>query len=222
MAIYIPGIAGELFGSIGNITFSKVKSGFNIAKAKPRPAKGFKPKRILKNSAMSQFVYLWKTVLIAADKADWNTAAAAFAQSRHGVAYTISGFNLFCGFNSLYKLVFGTYLAAPTIFTGRGAIWGTECQWDAATHKVEIEIEPGVTANEYVLLWYTNPSTYGATYKRRVWDYFLIFNHLDVGFIDLEALYNAQDGSMFFRWVTIDIRGTLGFASSSKFDYVYS
>lgn len=222
MAIYIPGIAGELFGSVGNVTFSKVISGFNIAKAKPRPAKGFKPKRILKNAAMSQFVYLWKTVLIAADKADWDTAAAAFAQSRHGVAYTISGFNLFCGFNSLYKLVFGSYLATPTIFTGRCANLDLLFAWDGATHKVEIDIVDPLTANEFTLFYYTNPSTYGASYRRRVFDYFLIFNNLTAFPLDLEALYNLQDGALFFRWVTIDQRGSLSFDAAYKFDYVYS
>jgi len=222
LAIYIPGIAGELFGSIGNVTFSKVASGFNIAKAKPRPSKGFKPKRIVKNSAMSQFISLWKVVLSPADKADWDTAAAAFVQSRHGVPYDISGINLFCGFNSLYKLVFGTYLQAPTIFTGRGSMWDLTPAWDGAAHKVEVAIEPGQAATEYILLWYTNPSAPGASYRRRIWDYFLIFNNLEPSPVDLEALYNDLDGTLFFRHLTIDSRGTLGNEYLQKYSYVYS
>lgn len=221
MAIYIPGIAGEIFGSIGNVTFSKVKSGFNILKKKPRPSLSLSIPRNTKKTVFSQLVHHWKTVLTNGDKQDWQDQADNFVQDRHGEAYDVTGFNVYCGFNALYFDAFSSIVNAPTIFAGRIGNETLLFDWNAGTHKMTIDVLVGLDADHILYVWWTDAQRPGATYQYTTFPNHENYNRADAFPLDLNAEYRAMDGTIFLRWLLIDVRGSYSFGARAYYNYTY-
>lgn len=221
-AMVIPGIAGEFYGSVGNVTFSKVKSGFNIAKKKPYPFKTKTAKRRKIRDNVAQADHNWIAVLTEGNKTDWEDAAANFAQTRHGVAYSISGHNLYVGHFIYMVLAEQTPIAAPTIFTGRAANIGATFSWNGATHKVTLTLDRVPTGNEFIIIFFTDADRPDATYRRIPYRTRTFSAEAGGDTFDLDAEYRAQDGTLHIRWLLLDKRGSFSSANVEHYSYTYS
>lgn len=221
MAIYLPGIAGEIFGSIGGVTFSKVGSGFNVIKKKALPFRTSTPARLAVRTFFSRAIDAWKNTLTSGNKDDWNDAAANFVQTRHGVAYSISGQNLHAAHYNLMSLAGLTPIAAPTLFGGRLTNPTITPAWDAVAHKVELTWDPNPTANEKILMWWTNADRPDSFYRRIKYRNFAVITNATGEPFALDAEYRAQDGTLHMHWIMIDVRGAMSTPGEDFFSFIF-
>jgi len=222
MAMVIPGVAGEFYGSVGMLTFSKVKSGFNVVKKKPQASRKYTESRAQVRKYMSWAIDAWRTFLTPAEKADWDDAASNFSQSRHGVAYAISGHNLWCAYNVLGYLSAASLQPAPTIFTGRMTVRDLRPEWNAVTHKLKINPLLGLANHEWLLVWFSNADYPGATYRKILLRNFIAYDWNTVFPQDINAQYRAADGTIHFRFIAFDDRGSMSSAATHSESYTYS
>jgi len=155
MAMFIPTL-GDIYGSIGGITFSTSGSGLKTIRRKSQPTIRRSAGANESKGIFSQCVYRWNAELDDADRTDWNSAAALFYQERHGEAYTISGFNAFCGFHSYYKRFEDTWLDAPTVFAGRCGNTLPDWTWTRATKTWTVQPSHLSSSNEIFYFWYSD------------------------------------------------------------------
>ena len=220
MVEYGGGIAA-FWGSIGGTTFSRAGS-MNIAKRRAYPRNRLIPARQITRGYFSRCIERWKVNLSNQDRIDWQDAAANFSQSRHGIAYTITGMNLFIAFNTLHLFVTDDFLDAPLIFTGRLAQRTVTYAWNAATHKVRINFTPALEASEILLLWWTNADRKFATYRK------IAYRHdafLDNGAglpFDIDAQYRTADGTLHFHFIVLDYRGAISSGWDTYYQYTYA
>jgi len=217
---YGGGIAA-FWGSIGGTTFSRGGS-FNIAKRRAYPRNRLILERQTNKGYFSLCIERWKNTLTNADRIDWQDAASNFSQSRHGIAYTISGMNLFIGVNTLKLLIDNTFLNAPTIFTGRLAQRTVTYAWDAATHKVEINFSPALAATEKLFYWATNGDRKYATYKKIAYRNSGILTSVTGLPYDIDASYRGADGTIHFHFIVLDTRGAISSAWQTYYQYTYA
>jgi len=89
-----------IVGSVGGTTHSKNRYGFYI-KNKPIPTNPNSPAQADQRAWMMQCVAGWKGTLTAAMAASWEHAGDLHKRSKYGQGFSLSGFNLFCGVNTL-------------------------------------------------------------------------------------------------------------------------
>ena len=222
MAMVIPGVAGEFFGSVGMLTFSKVASGFNIVKKKAQPSGRQTKKRMAVRRYMSWAINRWITVLTDANKDDWDDAAANFVQTRHGVAYDISGHNLWCAVYVLHLLAEESPPSAPTIFAGRMGIVDVNPSWNAVTHKVQINWGAALPANEGLLIWNTNADRSNSTYRRINYRNFQYLPPATAAPVDLEAQYRGASGTLHLKWISMHRLGSMSSLATESYDYTWA
>ena len=214
------GIAA-FWGSIGGVTFSRAGS-MNIAKRRAYPRNRLILKRQIKRGRFSLCIHHWKNNIDNNDRDDWADAAANFSQSRHGIAYTISGMNLFIAVNTLHLQFNNTLLDAPTIFTGRLAQRAVTYTWNAVTHKVKINFTPALEANEYLLAWWTNADRKFATYRKISYRHSEILDSAEGLPYDIDTEYRSQDGTLHFHFIVWDVRGAVSSAWQTYYQYTWA
>lgn len=220
MVEYGGGIAA-FHGSIGGTTFSKAGS-MNIAKRRAYPRNRLIIERQVNRSRFSQCIFRWKNTLTNQQRDNWADAATSFSQSRHGVAYTITGMNLFTAVNTLLINIGYNFLDDPETYAGRLGIRTIIHGWNAITHKATIDFEPALEANEKLLVWSTNADRKFATYRKlpyRNKHIIVVETELPV---DMDAQYRAADGTIHYHFIVLDILGAMSSPFKSYYQYTYS
>jgi len=220
MVIFGGGVS-EIFGSIGGITFSRAQ-GMSVVKRKASPRKRLNFDRSMNQSYLSAAVWRWKTILTAGNITDWNDAAANFSQTRHGVAYDISGLNLYTAVYTLCQIASETCPNAPTIFTGRPLGPSYTPSWDAGVHKVKITMTGAMPANQFLLFWNTNADRPNSTNRKIPYRNYQDIEAADGASFHLNASYRSANGTIFWHYIVLDIRGAMSSYSRSFYSYVYS
>lgn len=206
----------DAWGSIGGVTFGKAQ-GMNIAKRKPVPRKRVIPKRVKRWCRFSEAIYTWKTTLTAGNKQDWIDAAALFVQSRHGIAYEISGLNLYVAHRTLMEDAGQAPIAAPTVFTGRLATPAVTWAWNPGVAKLRGSYgAPGV--GNSVLFWNSDGTRPGATVKKIPLPNFQVVAG-GLGTVDLVAVYTPSPGTCFIHWIAVDHAGSLSTCADTYESY---
>lgn len=209
-------------GSIGGITYSKVAAGFDIAKIKMKPNRRTSTLSVRTKSTLSILVQHWKLELSQSDRDDWVDAAALYQQSKGGVEYDISGYNLFIAFNSLNYLYRDSILNSPTIFVGRINTPTMEFSWNDVTKKVRFDPDPDNGAFNYLITWCTNAVHPGMTYRKIRYRHQQLFNPQISYPQDLDADTRGEDGVIWVRWRQLDRRGGISSEGIATVPYVYS
>jgi len=211
----------DMVGSIGGTTFSRAQ-GMSIAKRRATPRNRINFDRSQNQSYLSAAVWRWKTILTSGNITDWNDAAANFAQTRHGVAYEISGLNLYTAVYSLCQIASETCPNAPTIFTGRPLGPSYTPSWNAVTHKVKITMATAMSANQFLLFWNTNADRPNSTNRKIPYRNYQDIEAGDGAAFDLEGQYRSANGTIFWHYIVLDIRGAMSSYSRSYYSYTYS
>jgi len=222
MAMLITGVAGELFGSIGAVTFSKVSSGQSVAKIKACPCNRLTERRTLRRSLQSQAIYNWSNVLSQANRDDWCDAADHFVQTRHGYSYKINGYNLYCAYYSMCYDIEEAPLSAPMVFSGRRPIPVVTPSWDAANHRIKCTTPATGNGDHYIIWRWSNADSYGKITQRmpyRHFDYDCTFNAVTRPLI---AEYRGQNGTIYLQYNAFDLRGSYSSSGWMYLPYVYS
>ncbi|MGB6872677.1 MAG: hypothetical protein WBE46_00805, partial [Dehalococcoidia bacterium] len=209
------------YGSVGMLCFSRCKAGFQIVKKKPQPSRLFSPKRAQVRKYMSWAIESWRIFLTPAEKADWEDAAANFAQTRHGVAYSITGHNLWVAYNVLGYLSGAALQPAPTVFAGRMAIRDLQPSWNAVTHKLQIDPLLALNNREWLLVWWSNADHPTATYRKILLRNFAAYDWNQAFPVDLDAQYRAADGTIHLKWATLNELGTISTTVTGSESYPY-
>lgn len=220
MVVYGGGIAA-FFGSIGGTTFSRAGS-MHIAKLRAYPRNRLIIDRQLNRSRFSQCIFRWKNILTNQNRLDWEDAAANFSQSRHGIAYTITGMNLFTAVNTLMIYIGYDFLDAPTMFFGRLGIKTVIHGWNAVTHKATIDFEPALDTYERLLVWFTNADRKYATYRKISYRNMSIIVPETELPVDMDAQYRTADGTIHYHFIVLDLRGAMSSPFISYNQYIYS
>ena len=222
MAMLITGVAGELFGSIGAVTFSKTASGLHVAKSKACPYNVLTPRRTTARTLQSQAVYNWSNLLSQANRDDWADAAYHFVQTRHGIAYTIFGYNLYCAYFSMCHQVEETALLAPTVFSGRQPIPVVTPIWDSFNHRISCTTPATGNGNHYIIWRWTNADGYGKSTQRMPYRHFDYDCTVNAVIRPLVAEYRGQNGTIYLQYNAFDLRGSYSSSGWMYLPYVYS
>jgi len=209
-------------GSIGGITFSRVQSGFTVLKKKMKPSIRKSLQSVKVKSTMSILVNHWKVELTSEDRDDWNDAAAQYEQSKGGVSYSISGYNLFVGFNSVNYLYRDTILDAPTIFSGRIATPSISIGWNDTSHLPTITPDPENGAFKTFVVQSTNAVHSGMSYRHVRYRNLDIFDPQETYPQDINMNPRGDDGTFWIRYFILDNRGGISSAAEATNSYTYS
>jgi len=219
MAIFYPGpLATDIYGSVGGITFS-VAAGMHIIKVKPIPRQRIIPERVILRNRFSEAIYNWKNIISDANRTAWNNGAAAFTQSRHGIAYDITGFNLQAAHRTLMQIAGLAPIVAPLVFTGRENKVAITWLWNGGVGKLRGTWNPApYNPNHELLLWWTDGNRPSATIRRTG---FTHSGHLraNLGTYDLDATYTPSPGVLFIHWILLYRLGTLSSTTDTHESY---
>lgn len=166
MAKYDPSITGALSGSIGAITYTKNRYGY-YAKAKPIPTNRNTPAQATIRSFMRDLVAYWKDTMTSAESDAWEHAADLHKRNKWGSGFSLSGINLFTGFNILMLQANQAMVTEPTIFQGSPGTILPVIGMAAGTGELEIKSWAETEANIRAMAYFTDAVAQTIHYRNR-------------------------------------------------------
>lgn len=211
MARYIPSaMTGALVGSLGGDTFSKNRYGYYVKK-KAIPTNPNTANQAEIRSIMTDLVSYWKSDITASEAESWRHAAELHQRSKYGASFSLSGFNLFCGFNLLSVLAGVAIVDAPTLFDGAPSCVLPTVTTEAVTGKLEISAWSETDVNIAGFFYSTNAVAESINYKNSAFTFRQIVNvagafpHL----IDVDYPASGKNYKIFCGFRTIKTGGGL-------------